>query len=224
MAQAKPTIHDKAIDALMTVLARRDWGEISLADVAREAEVSLADLRAAYPSTGAILGAYVKRIDLAVLKDDSSDLADQPVRERLFDLLMRRLDAMEPHKAAIRRLRRGLRYDPFAAKAWNQLSVTSHQWTLAAAGVTETGALGATKAQVLACAFSSVLDAWAEDLDPGHDRTLRILDEQLGRLERLAEAANGLRQLTAPLRAFCCGSSRRDRSAPGEELSEANAI
>jgi AcrR family transcriptional regulator len=222
MPNAKPTIHDKAIDALMAALAEHDWGDVSLADVATRADVSLSELRAAFPSTGAILGGFVKRIDLAVLKDEGTDLAEQPVRERLFDLLMRRLDAMAPHREAIRRLRRGLRRDVFAAKAWNQLSVTSQQWTLAAAGVTETGAVGAAKAQALACAFSVVVDAWVEDVEPGQDRTMRILDEQLGRLERLAEAARGLHQLTAPFRAFCRPASRRD--GDGEELSEANAI
>lgn len=225
MADADRSIQDKAVDALMDALATRGWGDVSLADVAQGAGVSLADLRAAFPSTGAILGAFVRRIDLAVLKEDASDLKDEPVRERLFDLLMRRLDTLAPHKAALRRLRSDLRRDVLAARAWNKLSVTSQQWTLAAAGVTETGAGGALKAQVLACAFSRVLDTWVEDDDPGQARTLRVLDEQLGRIEKLAEAARGFHQLTAPLRDLCRRSSRRrDEPSAETDLSEAAAI
>jgi AcrR family transcriptional regulator len=211
MAEGDRSIQDKAVDALMVALATRDWGEVSLADVAREAGISLADLRGAFPSTGAILGAFARRIDLAVLKEDISDLADQPVRERLFDLLMRRLDALSPYKTALRRLRDGLRRDLFAANAWNRISVTSQQWTLAAAGVEETGAAGAVKAQVLAMAFGRVLDVWLDDEDPDQARTLRALDEQLGRVDRLAGMASSFRQLTAPLRELCEGAFRRRR-------------
>lgn len=224
MPNAKANQQDKVIAGLMELLAERGWGHISLADVAVRADMPLGDLRAAFPSIGAILGAYIKRIDLEVLKDDSSDLADQPVRERLFDLLMRRLDAMSAQRDAMRRLRSGLRGDPLSAKEWNKLSVTSHQWTLAAAGVTETGFSGAAKAQVLACAFSAVLDVWVDDDEPDQARTMRELDEQLNRLERLADAARGFHQLTAPLRAFCRPGQAAKRPVPGEELSEANAI
>ena len=58
-----------------------------------------------FGSTIAILAAHMKEIDRAVLAGGSADMADEPPRERLFDVLMRRLEALDPHKAAIRSLR-----------------------------------------------------------------------------------------------------------------------
>ncbi len=205
------SVHDAAVDALMALLAERPWGEVSLADVAQRAGVSLADLRGAYPSTGAILGGFVRRIDLQVLKEGTADL-EEGVRERLFDLVMRRLDAMAAHKAAIRNIRDGLMRDPLGATAFNSLAVTSQQWTLAAAGVNETGAAGAARAQVLSLAFARIVNVWLDDDEPGQARTLRALDEELGRLERLAGAADRLKQMAAPLgRIFDRMKERRAR-------------
>ncbi len=46
----------------------------------------------------AILAAYVADIDRAVLDGVDADLADQDTKERLFDVLMRRLDLLTPQK------------------------------------------------------------------------------------------------------------------------------
>ena len=65
---------------------------------------SLAQLRGEFASTLAILAAHVKAIDRAVLAEDLSDMAEEPPRERLFDVLMRRLEVLAPHREAVRSL------------------------------------------------------------------------------------------------------------------------
>ena len=63
-------------------------------------------LRGEFPSLLAIYAAHVKEIDRRVLAGGEADVAEEPPRERLFDVLMRRLEALAPHKAAIRSLMR----------------------------------------------------------------------------------------------------------------------
>ncbi len=99
------------------------------------AGVSLAQLRGAFASPLAILAAYFKDVDRAVLAADFSDMEEEPARERLFDVLMRRLEA---HGAASRRRcarscvrRAAMRRSRFAL---NALAVRSQKWMLAAAG------------------------------------------------------------------------------------------
>ncbi len=69
------------------------------------AGVSLAELRNLFGSTLAILAAQVKETDRAVLAGSDADMAEEPPRERLFDVLMRRIEVLAPHKAAVRSLR-----------------------------------------------------------------------------------------------------------------------
>ncbi|GLK78725.1 TetR/AcrR family transcriptional regulator [Methylopila turkensis] len=206
-AAAAPKAEDpreKVVDALLALLAERRWGDIGLYDIAERAAVSLAELRALFPSKGAILAGFVRRIDLAVLAGRADDLVDEPARERLFDVLMRRFEALAPHRAALRAVRRGLSVDPLGAGAMNQVAVSSMQWMLAAAGVQESGPIGAARAQALVLANARVFDVFLDDDDdPGLARTMKALDEQLRKAERWARRADDVGRLTAPLRDAC---------------------
>ena len=93
---------DKLIEALMGLLAERRFEELGFGDLAARAGVSLVACRTEFGSMLAVLAAHAKEIDRKVLAGLDSDLADELPRERLFDVLMRRLEALAPHKGAIR--------------------------------------------------------------------------------------------------------------------------
>ena len=80
-----------------------------------------------------MLGAFSRRIDRQVLNGTLDDLKDEPARERVFDVMMRRLDALAPYKRALRRIVFALRRDPFALSALNQPALNSQRFMLAAA-------------------------------------------------------------------------------------------
>ncbi|OYX01199.1 MAG: hypothetical protein B7Z14_06790 [Bosea sp. 32-68-6] len=84
----------QAVEALMRLASTHPWDEIELGDIAAEAGLPLAKLRGLFPSKLAMLGGLTRLVDEAVLAETSDDLAAEPVRERLFDLVMRRLDAL----------------------------------------------------------------------------------------------------------------------------------
>src|SRR5262245_7644564 len=85
---------DKTIDALMSLLGENRFEQIGLAEVAGRAGIKLSQLRAEFGSTLAILAAHIKDIDRTVLAGSNADMADEPARERLFEVLMRRLEAL----------------------------------------------------------------------------------------------------------------------------------
>ncbi|HEY6024727.1 MAG TPA: TetR/AcrR family transcriptional regulator, partial [Pseudolabrys sp.] len=88
------TDRDKAVDAFMALLAEHAFEQIGLAEVAGRAGIKLSQLRAEFGSTLAILAAHIKDIDRTVLAGSNGDMAEEPARERLFDVLMRRLEAL----------------------------------------------------------------------------------------------------------------------------------
>jgi AcrR family transcriptional regulator len=192
--------HEKAIEALMALLAEREWSEIGLPDIASRAGLSLSDLRGAFPSKGAILAGFSRQIDQQVLKLDtaSTEMVDQPPRERLFDVMLSRLDLLKPHKEAVRSARRGLLADPLSLSAWNRVEVTSAQWMLAAAGIEESGPGAAMKAQALAVIFARILGTWLEEDYPDMPRTMRELDSQLRTAERMLETVDVVKSAAQP--------------------------
>lgn len=202
MATEAPVDKRKAIvDALMKLAATRNWSEIELTDVAQEAGVTLAEFRDLFPSKGAVLGGLSRQIDRKVLEETADDLAGEPARERIFDVLMRRFDALEPYKDALRRIFREIRYDPLSLAALHQVTVNSMRFMLAAAGIGTEGPLGALKLQGAVVVYSNTMRTWLEDDDPALARTMARLDRELRRGERVMEGAEDLRRLTAPLRA-----------------------
>ena len=151
----------------MALLAEHRFEEIGLAEVAGRAGLKLSQLRAEFGSTLAILAAHMKDIDRAVLSGGSADMAEEPPRERLFDVLMRRLEALAPYKDAVRSLLRSARRNPGLAFALNAMAVRSQKWMLEAAGISAAGPRGALRAQGAALMFARVLGVWFDDDDRG---------------------------------------------------------
>jgi AcrR family transcriptional regulator len=183
---------DRIVAAFMALLGEQPIEGIGFAAIARRAGVSLSELRNAFGSKLAILAAHQKEIDRQVLAGIDADMAEEPPRERLFDVLMRRIDALTPYKAAVRSLVRSAGRNPSLALALNGFAARSQQWMLTAADIPASGPGGALRAQGLALLFASVLRTWLNDEDPGLARTMSALDRALARGQRLSGFLHGL--------------------------------
>lgn len=193
---------DGIVDALMALAAMEPWSGITLPMIAEKAGVSLADLRDAFPSKGAILGAFARRIDRVVLEGTDAGMASEPARDRVLDIMLRRLDALAPYKAALKSIHDGVRRDPLALAALNQLALNSWRYMLAAADIDTEDHLGMLKVQGAALVFARTMESWFEDDDPGLTRTMAVLDRELKRGETILMRAEDMHRLTAPFRGF----------------------
>ncbi len=207
---------DKAVDAMMALLAEHAFEEIGLAEVAGRAGLKLSELRAEFGSTLAIVAAHIKDIDRAVLAGGSADMAEEPARERLFDVLMRRLEALAPYKEAVHSLLRSARRNPGVALALNAMAVRSQQWMLEAAGIGAHGPRGALRAQGAALMFARVLRVWFDD-EPDLDRTMAALGRGLAGAERWDGFVGDLCAIPCAIR----GRRWRRRHRDDEEEAEA---
>jgi AcrR family transcriptional regulator len=223
---------ENIVAAFMALAGEKALGDVTLAETAERAGVSLGELREEFGSRLDIIAAFVKGVDRAVLDGIDADLADQDTKEKLFDVLMRRLDVLSPHKAAIRNIGKAAMREPGLALALNRIAVRSHRWMLAAAGVELAGPGGAIRAQGLAVAFGRVVKVWLDDEDAALARTMRAMDEELARAGRAANALRTFEQLTAPFRslacapaAFCAGlkSRRPDRDGTRDDSGSGRA-
>ena len=218
-ASRATTNRDKIIEAFLALLAEKSFEQIGLAEIATRADVSLADLRGEFGSTLAILAGHIKDIDRAVLAGIDKELADEPAREQLFDVLMRRLELLSPHKEALRSLMRSAVRNPPLALALNALTVRSQQWMLTAANINASGPLGQLRAQGLALLFANVLRTWIDDDEEGLSRTLAALDRALASGQRWSGLLDDVCSFPARLCQRASrkrGRSRRSDQAGGE--------
>jgi AcrR family transcriptional regulator len=177
------TARDKIVAAFMALLAEKRFEEIGFGEIAARSGLTLANCRAEFGSTPAIYAAHVKELDRKVLAGASGDMAEEPPRERLFDVLMRRIDAMAPYREATRSLLKSVSCNPGLALALNGLAVRSQHWMLTAADIDAAGPRGAIRAQGLAALFAQVLRTWVNDEDD-NARTMAALDRALARGQR----------------------------------------
>ncbi len=184
----------------MELAAERDWSDFGIAEIATRAKVSLFEFREAFPSKGAVLGGLSKKIDRAVLEGTVGDLALEASKERLFDVLMRRIDAMTPYKLGLEGVSEWVKTDAASAAALNGVALNAMRFMCAAAGIDAEGRLGALKLQGLVLAWTRVLGVWFEDSDPGLARTMAALDRELDRGDMLVKRVDDLDRLTSPLR------------------------
>ena len=213
-ASAPQTDREKIVTAFFVLLEDKPFAAIGFNDIAQRSGLSLAQVRGEFASTFAVLAAYVKATDRAVLAQDMHDMSEEPARERLFDVLMRRLEVLAEQRDAVRSLLRSSRSNPPLALALNGLAVRSQQWMLTAAGINASGPRGMIRAQGLALLFASVLRTWVDDDDPGQARTMAALDRALGRGQR---AVGLLGDLSAIPSRLCGLRSRRRRSRGDSE-------
>jgi len=186
------TDREKIIAAFMALLAENRFEQIGFGDISARAGVSLATARTEFGSTLSILAAHMKELDRKVLAGEEGDMADEPPRERLFDVLMRRIEAMAPYREATRSLMKSASCNPGLAFALNGLAVRSQTWMMTAAGIDAAGPRGMIRAQGLAALFASVLRTWVDDEDEGSARTLAALDRALARGQRWSGMLNDL--------------------------------
>jgi AcrR family transcriptional regulator len=205
---ATGTDREIVVAALMTLLAEKPFERISFNDIAEQAGMTLAALRDLFPSKLAILAERTKQIDRVVLSGADPDMAEEPARERLFDVLMRRFEAMTDDRPALRSLRRSASRDPGLALALNGLAVNSQQWMLSAAGIGASGPKGMFRAQGLALRYARVARVWLDDDEPGFARTMAALDRELATGQRLSGLLDNLFCIPEVL----CGAGRRRRS------------
>jgi len=177
---------DEAFDTAMVtaafaLAAREGWGAVSVAEAAREAELPLGRARARFPARHCLLLRFGEQADRYALTGAATE---GPVRDRLFDLLMRRFDFLNRHREGVLAVLR----DPMVAAALLPASLASMGWMLEAAGGSARGLRGALRAKGLLAVWLWTLRAWRADESEDLAHTMSELDKALARAGQVAEA------------------------------------
>jgi AcrR family transcriptional regulator len=206
---------DTALVAAAFQLGAEDgWRNVTPAAAARAAELSVARARARFPSTVAILMRFGRLADQAALRDA---VDEGPVRDRLFDLLMRRIDALQANRAGVKALLRTLPFNPPAAMLLASADQRSMRWMLDAAGIEATGLRGEIRVQGLLAVWLWAVRAWERDESEDLSATMATIDTALVRAERVASWLHGGKAAPPPP-PIVPGAGELDPSDPVEGL------
>jgi AcrR family transcriptional regulator len=187
----KADIPDHLIDAALGLAAAGRWGDLSLAEIAEAAGLPISKVYPVFSSKQAILEAFSRRIDAAVLDEGDPEPAEGSARDRLFDVLMRRFDALDPYKEGIGNLLFDQVRDPLTALCSLMPLRRSMALMLEAAGLSSSGLRGVVRLKGLSLIYLTALRVWLRDDSPDKARTMAVLDRQLRRTEALLNRCSG---------------------------------
>lgn len=175
---------DRIIDAALALIPTEGWRGVSLGAIAAAAGLPILEVYRIFPSKHSILSGFYRRLDQIVLADPPPPEADERPRDRVFDLLMRRFDALQPYKAAYDVLGRELPSDPLSALCVGALLLRSMRWVLEAAEIPTSGVRGTIAVKLATAAYLSAVRVWQRDDSSDLARTMAALDARLRRIER----------------------------------------
>lgn len=177
-------IEDKAVEAALDLAARKGWGNVTLRDIARKAKIPLATLHEHFADRFDIIAAWGRIIDRKVLA--GAEDSGSP-RDRLFDLLMARLDVLNETRGGAISILESFRCDPKQSLVLLPHLCRSMGWMLDAAGIETGGVKGTLKVAALTAIYLKVLYVWRGDDSADMAKTMAALDRALGHAEQWAE-------------------------------------
>ena len=178
---------DRMVDAAMALAAERSWRELSLREIAEASGLPLAEAYRCCPSKRAILRAFLRRIDAAVLAEGPVSETEGGARDRLFDVIMRRFDALQPYRKALGSILLDEARDPLSGLAGLMALQRSLGWMLETAGLEAGGLRGTLRLKGLTAIYLATLRTWLRDDSLDLSRTMAALDGYLRRVEAVLE-------------------------------------
>ena len=199
MVEDRRTIVEMGVRAALKLAADTPWGELTLAEIAEEAGISLEQFHGR-ANKDTIADAVERYFDKA-MSEGSFDEEEAP-RTRLFDVIMMRFEAMEDYRPGLVSLMKWRPSQP--ARLLNLIAArqASADWALVCSGLDSSEGLPKPiKATGIAWAIAQAERAWRKDESADLPRTMAALDGELRKMEERASWITGRRRKKKPAEA-----------------------
>jgi hypothetical protein len=180
------------LEAAFTHIADVGWAGWSPKTLAATAGYGLGEVYDAFPVPSALAQKLAEHLDKAMLAMPADELDGLSHRERLFELFMRRFDAMAPFKPGLQRLAREARGEPELLLASLCTLDRMAHWLIELAELPYSGLEARLARRALMLAYARLFRVWLDDDTPDLATTMAELDKRLDQLERAANLGDRL--------------------------------
>ena len=171
------------VKAAFDLAAQQGWRLVSVAAAARHGGLDLAEARRRFTCTGTILARFGRLADAHAL---GGAMTDGLVRDRLFDIMMRRIDFLQQHRDGVIALLRHAPLDPVMTLWLARANLSAMGWMLEGAGISARGLRGEIRKKGLLAVWAWTLRTWLRDESEDLAATMAALDKALIRADQAA--------------------------------------
>lgn len=185
------------IDTTLSLAGELGWPSVTLQLIGKTANVPLSEVSAIFSSKWDILEAFRERTDLLLTAGKSANLSGQSAKDRLFDILMARIEIIEPWKAGIGSIARHAVAQPITGiRLFTSLN-KSMECMIEHVNAKIQGPGKLIQSRGLTLIYLLVLRRWIGDHSSDLGPTMAELNERLISADQLLSRICGLRKYQA---------------------------
>ena len=175
------------VKSSFNIIEKRGWKSFSLEKLSDTEKMPINEIKFFFKSEITILDEFSKMIDIKVEKSfDYEELTNTSVKDNLFELIMLRLEFMQPYRNALKSIKNSFKSDPHVAKSVAKNVMNSLDFYLELTNAFNDSFLDIFKKKSIFLIYSYIFMIWLEDDSDELSKTMSELDKLLTFSEKIA--------------------------------------
>ena len=177
----------KLVKSSFNIIEKSGWKSFSLQKLSYAEKIPINEIKIFFKSEITILDEFSKMIDIKVEKSfDYEELTNTSVKDNLFELIMLRLEYMQPYRNALKSIKSSFKSDPLVAKSVAKNVMNSLDFYLELTNAFNDSFLDIFKKKSIFLIYSYIFMIWLEDDSDELSKTMSELDKLLTFSEKIA--------------------------------------
>ena len=178
---------NQLIDASFKIIEDEGWDNFSLKKLSEKKNLDINSINQLLRSKKNLLKEFSKMIDYKVEKEfNFEDLHDSSTKDNLFELIMLRLEYMQPYKAALKSIIFSIQKQPGMLRSVSNNVLDSLDFYLELTKAYDKSFFDLFKKKSILLIYSYIFKIWLDDNTEELSKTMSELDKLLTFSERLA--------------------------------------
>ncbi len=173
------------IDFSFKVIEQTGWKNFSLEVLSKKKKIPLNKINELINSRTELLQEFSNMIDMKVEDNiDFKDLQNSNVKDNLFELIMLRLEIMQPYKKGLKKIVSDLKNDPLSTKTISLNILNSLDFYLDISSAYNSSVFDVLKKKAIFLIYGYVFMIWLNDSTEELSKTMSELDRLLSLSEK----------------------------------------
>ena len=175
------------VKSSFNIIEKSGWKSFSLQKLSYAEKIPINEIKIFFKSEITILDEFSKMIDIKVEKSfDYEELTNTSVKDNLFELIMLRLEYMQPYRNALKSIKSSFKSDPLVAKSVAKNVMNSLDFYLELTNAFNDTFLDIFKKKSIFLIYSYIFMIWLEDDSDELSKTMSEMDKLLTFSEKIA--------------------------------------